>query len=451
MPNRDDNKPWKELEGLLRQGERETLQTYLDGMNPSEIARAISRLGDEEQASLLTLLEPEDAADLIEELPETQGADLIEDLAIEHAVAIVDEMESDHRADVLGEMDKGDAEAIIQEMASEDAEEVRQLLEHDSDTAGGIMVTEFVVYPQDLTVGDVINDLRTNAEAYADYGVQYAYVSSPHNTLVGVLRLRDLILSSNDVPIQKVMIVNPISVLTETPLEELEQTFDRYNFSGLPVIAPEGNIVGVVQRADTEEALSNRAERTFMRFSGIIGGEELRTEPVLSRASKRLSWLSVNLLLSLIAASVIIFFQDIVEKNIALAALIPVLSNISGCSGNQAIAVSIRELTLGLVTHEDVFRVMRMEVVVGIINGIVLAALLSGFVLLWKGDVMLGLVVGLALSVNSVISVVMGGTIPLMLRKANIDPAAAAAPFLTTVSDMCGFFLALSLASALLL
>ena len=451
MPHREENKPWKKLESLLVLGEGKALHDFLDTMNSAEIARAISRLGDEEQANLLTLLEPEDAADLIEELSETQGADLIEDLDSEHAAAIVDEMESDHRVDVLGEMDKDDAEAIIQEMNPEEAEEVRKLLEHDPDTAGGVMITEFVVYSQALTVGDVLDDLRTNAEAYSDYGVQYAYVSSMKNTLIGVLRLRDLVLSSNDVPIQQVMIVNPVSVLTDTSLEELEQTFDRFNFSGLPVIAPEGNIVGVVQRADTEEALSNRAEKTFMRFSGIIGGDEIRTEPVFVRSTQRLWWLAANLVLSLMAASVIIYFQDTVEKNIALAALIPVLANLSGCSGNQAIAVSIREMTLGLITHEDVARVVRMELVVGIFNGMILGILLGGFILIWKGDMMLGLVVGLALSLNTVLSVALGGAIPLLLRKVNIDPAVAAAPILTTVVDMCGFFLILSLASTFLL
>ncbi|PCJ52733.1 MAG: magnesium transporter [Candidatus Hydrogenedentota bacterium] len=451
MPHREENKPWKKLESLLVLGEGKALHDFLDTMNSAEIARAISRLGDEEQANLLTLLEPEDAADLIEELSETQGADLIEDLDSEHAAAIVDEMESDHRVDVLGEMDKDDAEAIIQEMNPEEAEEVRKLLEHDPDTAGGVMITEFVVYSQALTVGDVLDDLRTNAEAYSDYGVQYAYVSSMKNTLIGVLRLRDLVLSSNDVPIQQVMIVNPVSVLTDTSLEELEQTFDRFNFSGLPVIAPEGNIVGVVQRADTEEALSNRAEKTFMRFSGIIGGDEIRTEPVFVRSTQRLWWLAANLVLSLMAASVIIYFQDTVEKNIALAALIPVLANLSGCSGNQAIAVSIREMTLGLITHEDVARVVRMELVVGIFNGLILGILLGGFILIWKGDMMLGLVVGLALSLNTVLSVALGGAIPLLLRKVNIDPAVAAAPILTTVVDMCGFFLILSLASTFLL
>ncbi|PCJ65815.1 MAG: hypothetical protein COA73_01670 [Candidatus Hydrogenedentota bacterium] len=138
-------------------------------------------------------------------------------------------------------------------------------------------------------------------------------------------------------------------------------------------------------------------------------------------------------------------------REFLVAPTLPVLRPSGGCSGNQAIAVSIREMTLGLITHEDVARVVRMELVVGIFNGMILGILLGGFILIWKGDMMLGLVVGLALSLNTVLSVALGGAIPLLLRKVNIDPAVAAAPILTTVVDMCGFFLILSLASTFLL
>ena len=165
MPNREDKRPWKDLDILVSEGDGVALHEFLDSLTPAEIARSISRLEESSQASLLTLLEPEDAADLIEELPDAQGADLIEDLPVERAAAIVDEMDSDHRADLLGDLDESDAEAILSKMDPEEAQEARELLRYEPDTAGGIMVTEFVVYPQQLTVQDVLNDLRTNAEA----------------------------------------------------------------------------------------------------------------------------------------------------------------------------------------------------------------------------------------------------------------------------------------------
>ncbi len=450
MPNRTDNQPWKILEPLLAQGDAAAVDEFLDTLSPADVARTISRISEEGQATLLTLLEPEDAADLIEELSDAQGADLIEDLPAVHAAAIVDELDSDHRADLLGEMDKEDAEAILEKMLPEEAEEARELLEYPPDTAGGIMVKEFVVYDHTQTVGDVLDDLRTNAELYSDYGVQYAYVQSDTGTLIGVLRLRDLVLSQNPTPINEVMIVNPISVPVLTPLDELEQSFDRYMFSGLPVINDAGKLVGVAQRADAEEAHYEQSERDFMRFSGIVDGQELRSQPIVQRSLNRFWWLGANLFLSILAALVIVLYQDTIDKVIALAAIIPVLANVSGCSGNQAIAVTIREMALGLLHTGDVVRVISKELFVGLINGLALGILFAIFVMLWKGDAQLAFVVGLALSLNTLLAVCLGGAIPLILRKMNIDPALAAAPMLTTTVDMAGFFLILSLASSLL-
>lgn len=445
------DEPWTQLESLIDKRDIAELHAYLDTLTPADVARAISRLDESDQGELLALLEPEDAAHLIEELSDIQGAEIIEDLPAERAALIIEELDSDHRVDLLGELAQRDAEAILQRMDPEEADEARTLMEHGRDTAGGLMVTEFVVYPQNLKVGDVLNDLRTNAEAYSDYGVQYAYVCSETGTLVGVLRLRDLVLSPNETPLSKVMIANPVSVLVDTPLEELEQLFDRYQFSGLPAIESDGGIVGVVQRVDIEEALSERTERSFMRFSGIIGGEELRQFSLSQRSAARLWWLTINMVLSAVAASVIVLFQETVDREIALAALIPILANVSGCSGNQAVAVSIREMTLGIIRPGDFFRVVRQEIGVGIINGAMLGLFLAGLVYLWKDSGRLALVVGLALGLNTVVSVTLGGSIPLLLKRMGVDPAIAAAPMLTTVADMCGFFLILSLASALLL
>ena len=449
MSTRGGQEPWIALGALVREGDGASVARYLDALSPGEVARALSRIEEDDRNALLTMLAPDVAADLIEELPDAQGSDLIEDLPPEQAALIVDEIDSDHRADILAGLGAGDLEAILQRMDPEEAREARHLLTYPADTAGGIMITEYVVYPQDRTVGDVLDDLHRNAEVYSDFGMQYAYVQSANETLIGVLRLRDLVLSTNDKLISSVMIVNPVSVLADAPLDELEPYFDRYPFSGLPVVDHDGRIVGVVQRADVEEAHSERSDRAFMRFSGIISGEELRNMPVISRSMRRLAFLTINLALSLLSSFVIIYYQDTINHIIALAALIPVLANVSGCSGNQAVAVSIREMTLGLIKPRDMMRVARQEMGVGLINGIVLGALLGGYAYLWQGDAMLGALVGTALLLNATLSVILGGAIPLLLKRFNIDPSAAASPMLTTTMDTCGFFFILSFATLL--
>jgi magnesium transporter len=163
-----------------------------------------------------------------------------------------------------------------------------------------------------------------------------------------------------------------------------------------------------------------------------------------------LSWLSINIALNIMAASVIAFYEDTLTAVIALAVFLPIVSDMSGCSGNQAVAVSMRELTLGAALPRDVLRVWRKEVTVGLINGLALGMLLGIAAWAWKGNVVLGLVVGAALAVNTVVAVSIGGTVPLILKRFTLDPAVASGPLLTTITDMCGFFLLLGLASLVL-
>lgn len=442
--------PWNDLETLVAKRDEQEVLAFLSALPPADVARAISRLSESGRGQLLTLIEPSEAADLLEELPDEQSADLIEDLPAEHAAAIVEELDSDHRADVLGEMTEQDAKAILDEMAPGDAAEARRLMEHESDTAGGLMITEFLVYVQNLRVSDVFDDLRNHAKEYSDYTVQYAYVQNEGNRLVGVLRLHDLVLAPGDKLLRDVMISNPISVLVDTPLEELEQHFDRFQFAGLPVVEHDGKIVGIVQRVDVEEALSDRAEKAFMRWSGIFGRDELRHLPLLARSAGRGWWLVLNLALSFVSASIIVLFEGTITEMIALAAIMTVQSNVCGISGNQAVAVSIREMTMGLIHPRDILRVMNKEFAVGLVNGLCIGALLGTIVYLWEGDLLFSVLVALALTLNMIIAVVLGGSIPLVARRVGLDPAVAS-PMLTTVMDMCGFVLTLGGASLLLL
>ncbi len=443
---------WEEIRLLLEAQDVSALTQFLDSLTPAEVARAFTRLDESERHDVLVLLEPEEAADLIEELSDAQGSDLVEELAADEAAAIVDEMESHHRADILGEMDEDDAEAILRRMDPEEAEDARKLLEHGEETAGGIMATEFVSYPQDTSVGEVIRDLRDNAERYSDFGVQYAYVNSERGTLVGVVRLRDLILAPARMPLQSLMIVNPLYVLADTSLEDLEQFFDRYPFYSVPVTDEAQQMLGVVRRAEAEEALSENIEKSFMRFGGIIGGEELRSMPTRERVTRRMVWLGINLPLSMLAAAVIPIFEETIVDFPVLLFFIPIIGNLCGCSGNQAVAVSIRELTLGLINPSDMLRVLRKELQVGFINGFMLGSVV--IIVAFALDRIQGyqvpylaLFIGLAFFMNTMVAVCLGGVIPLILKRFKADPALGAPPIQTTLTDMVGLFIMFALAA----
>jgi magnesium transporter len=246
------------------------------------------------------------------------------------------------------------------------------------------------------------------------------------------------------------MIRNPLRVEVHMRVEELARFFVEHKLYGVPVVDAAGLLVGVVLPESVEEAMRKRADRQFLNLSGIIGGEEFRTMPLAARSGRRLSWLSINIVLNVVAASVIAIYQDTLAAAITLAVFLPMISDMSGCSGNQAVAVSMRELTLGLVRPNEILRVLLKESSLGLVNGLVLGGLLGGLALLWKGNPYLGLVVGGALAANTVLSVSLGGLLPLALKRLRLDPALVSGPVLTTVTDMCGFFLVLSFATTLL-
>jgi magnesium transporter len=209
-------------------------------------------------------------------------------------------------------------------------------------------------------------------------------------------------------------------------------------------------MLGVVRRRAVYDAVAERAEVDHLKSQGIVGGEELRSMPTNVRSRRRLSWLSVNILLNIIAASVIAQYQDVLGAVIVLAVFLPIISDMSGCSGNQAVAVSMRELSLGIIKPADFFYVWRKEAIVGLINGITLGILIAGVAWVWQGNGWIGLVVGFALAVNTVIAVSIGGTVPVVLKSLKVDPAVASGPILTTITDMCGFFLLLATASLMI-
>jgi len=441
---------WSELHELVAAANVDGLRERLEMLPPSDVARAIARLGGEEQRNLLTLLDPPEAAEVVTGVGDAQAVELIETLGPSEAAAIVDELPSDQQADLLGDLGKAGSEAILEEMTPSEAADVRRLMAYDADSAGGMMVTELLAFGFNQCVADVVDDLRRHGDEYCDYDVQYIYVLDNSRRLRGVLRMRDLLLASGQRRLGDLMLPEPLSVRVSDGLDAIRDFFDAHAFLGVPVLDDCGRLEGVLHRRAFQEAEEGRTDRIYLESSGIVGGEELRTMPLLVRSGRRLSWLSVNIVLNIAAASVIAAYQETLSAAIALAVFLPIISDMSGCSGNQAVAVSNRELVLGLIRPREMWRVIVQEMKVGVVNGVVLGLLLAGAAILWKGNPYLGLVVGVALTVNTLVAVAIGGAVPLALKGLGKDPALASGPILTTVTDMCGFFLVLSIAGTML-
>lgn len=450
MTKKTSTKPWQDLREILAREDHESLRHFFDDLTMSETALVVSRLPPAEQKRLVTILEPSAAADVIEDIPTEQLADIIEDLSPEQAASIMDEMHSSRKNELFAEMAGEEVEAILHVMEPSQADEARKMLSYPQDTAGAMMVSEFLAYHDKATIGAVLADLQSNKSQYRSYNVQYIYVVDDSEKLVGILRVHDLLFALHTSSLEEIMIRQPLHVKVDDNLKQLGEFFQEHNLFGVPVVDGDGVLAGVLLPSEVEEAFNKKSVHQFLGLSGIIGGEEYRTMPLLTRSGRRLSWLSINIFLNILAASIIAMYQDTLATAIALAIFLPMISDMSGCSGNQAVAVSMRELTLGLLQKREFLRVLGKEIGLGIINGIALGVLLGSIALLWKGNIYLGIVVGGALMLNTIIAVCFGGILPLLLKKFKLDPALVASPVLTTVTDMCGFFLVFSLASLVL-
>ncbi len=436
-----------QLREWIDQGEVTHISQLFEHLHSMEVVHLMSHLDKDQQMDLLMLLSPEDAASIMEEIPEIQAAQIVEDLDATDAAAILNEMPSDEQADILNELQGEEAEEIIAQMRPEEAADVRRLIAYESDSAGGLMVTEYLEYHEDLTMAQVTVDMRRKRKAHSKLHVHYVYVTNEKHQLIGVIPIQEILLNVSSTKLGEICSATIDSVGIAATLDDLQDFFHTYDYYSAPVVDDNNFLLGVVLRKDLWEAVAEQTSIDSLERQGIVGGDELRTMPVWRRARRRLSWLSVNILLNILAASIIAFHQDTLSSVIALAVFLPIISDMSGCSGNQAIAVSMREISLGVIRPTEVFRVWTQEMSVGLINGIALGMLVALVGYLWQSNLVLGLVVGLALMINTLIAVSIGGTVPLLLKKQGLDPALASGPLLTTITDMAGFFLTLTFAS----
>ncbi len=426
----------------------EALIEIVDSMTISDGLRYFLWLDDAQKEAFLNLLPHDLSAELISELPLEHAGGVVEQLEEDVAVGILSEMETDLQADVLGELTTENADSILAKMDQQEAEEVRNLVQYDENTAGGLMKSEVFSFHTTDTVGLILRTMASEDEEFERFRGQHPYVIDENDKLVGVVSLRTMLSEKRSVKLADVM-VPAVSLPVDMHIDDIEDIFIKEDFLTLPVLDANNVLLGVVTRTTLQDAVYEKSEADNMKRHGVVG-DELRSMPLFLRSRRRLAWLSANIVLNILAASVISSYEETLTAVIAIAVFLPMVSDMSGCSGNQAVAVSLRELALGTIKPIDMARVWSKEVSLGMINGLVLGLLIGVVAWGWKGNPFLGVVIGAALMINTVIAVSIGGVVPLLLKRFNQDPAVASGPLLTTITDMAGFFLVLSLASLMM-
>lgn len=316
------------------------------------------------------------------------------------------------------------------------------------DTAGGIMGAEFIAVAENLQVGEAIEKIR--ASSPRDGKATYVYVVDNENRLKGVLFLRDLVFSPANKTLQELIRSEIVTVPAEMDREEVVRLFQKYRLLALPVVDSARHLLGTIVASDIPRVIEEEATEDILKVAGIGGGEESFKTPFTGSIKRRLPWLILNIFLDCLAVSVIAYFEKTLQEVIALAVILPIISDMGGNVGIQTVSLAVRELATGEISFNDFWKIVGRELGVGFFNGFVLGMVLCGIGYFWKGNIVLGLVAGLALWVNTIIAGIVGAALPLIIKRRGLDPATASGALLTTVTDLSGFFLTLSLATQLI-
>ncbi|GMV24595.1 MAG: magnesium transporter MgtE [Phycisphaerae bacterium] len=415
---------------------------------PDATRELFGQLGAADAAGLVAALADDvRAREVLLWMPGDVAASIVSALDTALAARLVGGLPSDERADLLAALPDRSRADIQHLLPPATQAETSSLLKYLPGTAGGLMETEFLAFPSGSTVSEAIRDIRSNQQKYAEIGVQYLYLVDDARHLVGVAPIRDLMLASEDAPLSSLIKSAPAMVRDDADTHALASAFEDQPFMALPVVDAAGTLLGVVNRADATEREHEEAEDDYRVSQGIVGGEELRSMPVATRWRRRGAWLAINLLMCLGGAGVIAWHQDTIAKVIVVAAVLPVISATSGNAAMQAAAVSIRELTLGVIGDDARTawrRVLMHELLLAVLLAAPLGAAVAVLSRAWGAPWTIGAAVGLAMSLNAVISISIGGLAPLVLRRVRVDPALASGPISTTVADITGFALTLT-------
>ncbi len=438
----------EKIEDLLEGSELE-LRLFLEELHPSEIAKILDLLKDKKRKIVIGLLPIDVASEAISEMdPESHPEKLLASLHTDLVTNIVEELSYDDATDIVSQLSEEKREEILENIDEEDASEIRKLLTYSEDSAGGLMSTEFIKINFAQNKRDALEEVANQSEEIENF---YAiYVINDDERLIGTVSLKNLIKAKPNVQIVELLDENLIYVFTDTDQEEVAQLLSQYNLPGIPVVDKEMKLLGVISFDDVIDVLEEETTEDILKIANVSDEEELSGN-WKDAVKSRVPWLMVNTVTAFIASSVIYFYQPTIQKITLLATFMPIIAGLGGNAGVQALAVTIRRISLNTLPDSKVLETIKKEVIVGIINGLVFGAVVSLVAIFNNHSPLLGVVVFLAMFGNLVIAGITGASIPIILEKLGFDPAVASSIILTAFTDTLGFLLILGLGSYFLL
>jgi magnesium transporter len=421
------------------------LPEELAALHPADLADHLQRVPVDDAEATLGRLPTAKAAAVLAELEEDKAEELLDALSNEELTRIFRALPSEDAADLAAELQPERRNEVLSSLPIDQSRKVTTLLNYAEDTAGGIMGDRFITLRAGQTVGEVQEMLRRRGEEFiGDIG--YLYVTDTAGKLVGIISLRDLVFRRPERRIEEIMNREVRHVFVDADQEEIARQFEHYHYLGLPVLERDGRMVGVVRASDALEIMREEATEDMQLMVGL-SGEERALTPWQKSVPKRLPWLYVNLATAFLAAAVVGLFEDAIAALPVLAVFLPIVAGQGGNAGAQTLTIIIRDLALGEISTADARKALFKETVLGLVNGLAIGVVVGVIGWLWKGNVTLGIVVGVAMVLNMLAAALSGVLIPYGLKAFKIDPALASSIFVTTVTDVAGFFFFLGLAT----
>jgi magnesium transporter len=434
------------IKELLAEGRDERLADVLEDAHPADVSRVIRELPPDEQLRVFRLLAPQRAGAVLSELDDPVLRGLIDSLGDTEVSRILDRMPTDHVVEVVEELPKEQAEGILELMEEEKSEEVQELLEYGEGTAGRLMSPEFIAVHERATVAQALEHIRKAATGDDAF---YVWVVDDHDHLVGLVPLHRLLAADPATPISAIRNEDVEAVSVDTDQEEVARLVQHYNVIEVPVVDANRRLLGTIGVEDVIDVIREEATEDIQRLGGVAGDETV-LDPPRTVFGKRLAWRLVNLGTAVLAASVIGLFESSIQALATLAIFMPIVASMGGIGTTQTATVVVRGIALGDMTASVLRRVLWKELWLGLTTGATNGLVLAAIAWLWKGQILLSLILGVALVCNMLVAAVVGTLIPMALKTFRVDPAIASSVIITTFTDVFGFFSFLGLATLLI-
>jgi magnesium transporter len=423
------------------------LAELMEPLHAADIADLLEQINAFDRARLIRLYGREFDGEILSELDESIREEVILLLTPQVLAEAVRELDSDDVVDLVEDLEEPQQEAILDALEDSDRIAVEQSLSYPESSAGRLMQREVVMAPEHWTVGQAIDFMRERSDLPDQF--YHVVVVNPRLHPVGNVTLGRIMSSRRDVALSDLFEDTFQVIPADQDEEDVAYAFNQYHLISAPVVDSEGRLVGVITIDDAMAVLDEEHEEDILRLAGV--GESSLSDSVAETSKRRLPWLGVNLFTAICASMVISQFEATIQEIVALAILMPIVASMGGNAGTQSLTVAVRALATRDLTDSNVWRVIRREILVGMLNGLVFAVALGIVGMLWFSSPMLGAVIGGALVINMMIAGLAGTVVPVVLDKLGVDPALASGTFVTTTTDVMGFFIFLGTASMVLL